>query len=327
MRRAERPRARSARRPAASSPATEWIAVTSSAASSVERRQDAGQPPRQHRLAAARADRRSSRWWPPAAAISSARRASGWPSTSARSAPSRAAPRRRAGRGRPERRRRRIAQRGDRLRRACRTATIAAPGTIAASAALARGSEHARGCRRAAPRPPTGSTPRVGCMAPSSDSSPTHAARRRGRARRARPPAARTPSAIGRSKPAPTLRTSAGARFTVMRCVGIVEARVADRGAHAIAALAHAGVGQADDGEAGEPVGDVDLGEDEDGLEAGERGGADAREHQFESEIRHTIRGRASRLAALLVAHISPYAPSSRLAIRAPRPRLGAPNL
>ena len=52
-----------------------------------------------------------------------------------------------------------------------------------------------------------------------------------------------------------------------------------DGGAHPVAGLAHRGVGQADDGEAGQAVGDVDL--DRDGAPDGaaQRGGGDRGEH------------------------------------------------
>ena len=55
-----------------------------------------------------------------------------------------------------------------------------------------------------------------------------------------------------------------------------------DGGAHPVAGLAHGGVGQADDGEAGQPVGDVDL--DRDGLTDGavQGGRRDGGEHAGE---------------------------------------------
>ena len=77
-------------RDAPSSPATLWIAVTSSASSEDSGGRSAGQPPREHRLArAGRTDHE--RLWPPAAAISSARRAAGLPAHVARGRPERAA--------------------------------------------------------------------------------------------------------------------------------------------------------------------------------------------------------------------------------------------
>ena len=52
-----------------------------------------------------------------------------------------------------------------------------------------------------------------------------------------------------------------------------------DGGAHAVARLAHRGVGQADDGEAGQPVGDVDLDRDRAADGTAQRGGGDRGEH------------------------------------------------
>ena len=56
-------------------------------------------------------------------------------------------------------------------------------------------------------------------------------------------------------------------------------------------ALAHAGVGQADQRERGEAVRDVDLGEDEDGVETEQGGGADAGEHRSHRCKRRDIAG------------------------------------
>ena len=53
VRRAERRHANEPARPAASTPPTEWMRVTSSDASSCEQRQDPRQPAREHRLARA----------------------------------------------------------------------------------------------------------------------------------------------------------------------------------------------------------------------------------------------------------------------------------
>ena len=69
---------------------------------------------------------------------------------------------------------------------------------------------------------------------------------RRSAAARRRPDAARMPSAIGRSNDAPALRTSAGARLTVMRCGGNSKPELRMALPDAVAALADAGVGQAD---------------------------------------------------------------------------------
>ena len=158
----------------------------------------------------------SSRLCPPAEAISSARRASSWPRTSARSAawrtrdgaaageawrtapPDRSAPARHR---RATRRHRRSAPRRPRpLRRSAR-AEGSPPGL------------------RVSPPRRSGSTPRVGWIDPSSESSPSSTQSAISR-RSTTPCAARMPSAIGRSNDAPAFRTSAGARFTVMRWAG-----------------------------------------------------------------------------------------------------------
>ena len=79
--------------PAGRVPATEWIAVTSSAASGSSRGSTVGSRSASMVLPTPGGPS-SSRWWPPAAQISAARRAVGWPTTSARSRP-RASPARR----------------------------------------------------------------------------------------------------------------------------------------------------------------------------------------------------------------------------------------
>ena len=61
---------------------------------------------------------------------------------------------------------------------------------------------------------------------------------------------------------------------------GKLEAAVADGRAHAIAALPHAGVGQADHREHREPERDVDFDVDRDGLDAENRGRPDAGQHR-----------------------------------------------
>ena len=100
---------------------------------------------------------------------------------------------------------------------------------MAASAALAAGSTSRVNPRWRASAA-TDSTPRVGSIEPSSDSSPMMIVSAIVRAVTT-PVAARTPSAIGRSKAVPALRTSAGARLTVTRCSGKSkpELRIADR--------------------------------------------------------------------------------------------------
>ena len=96
--------------------------------------------------------------------------------------------------------------------------TTRTPRTTAASGAFAAGSISSATPRRRSPAA-IGRTPRVGSTAPSSDSSPTMA-RPGPSSRGIAPAAARMATAIGRSKAAPALRRSAGARFTVMRCGG-----------------------------------------------------------------------------------------------------------
>ena len=160
----------------------------------------------------------SSRLCPPAAAISSARRASSCPRTSARSG-------------------------GDRRGRGWRARTDGggrdAAGIVQRADRLGerRHGEHVEaGDDRRFARVGAGSSMPAHAVAPRGGGNRQHAARRVNRsverqlaeqheiarspgARRC-PAAARMPSAIGRSNDAPALRTSAGARFTVMRCGG-----------------------------------------------------------------------------------------------------------
>jgi len=84
---------------------------------------------------------------------------------------------------------------------------------------------------------------------------------------------------MARSKPTPSLRMPAGARFTVDAPLGILEARVPERRADAIARLAHGAVGQADGGGLRQPGRDVDLDVDHQCLDAAERTRADASQH------------------------------------------------
>ena len=88
----------------------------------------------------------------------------------------------------------------------------------AASLAFAVGSRsRVSPSRRAAAA--TGSTPRVAWMVPSRDNSPMTSMPATASAVTT-PCAARMPIAMGRSNAAPAFRTSAGARFTVIRCGG-----------------------------------------------------------------------------------------------------------
>ena len=77
------------------------------------------------------------------------------------------------------------------------------------------------------------------------------------------PLAARMPSAIGRSKRPESLGRSAGARLTVMRLLcGKSRPQVSSGRAHALACFLHLGVGQADQREAGQAVGQVHFDRD-----------------------------------------------------------------
>ena len=124
----------------------------------------------------------------------------------------------------------------------------------------------------------TGSTPRAGWMPPSSESSPSSTVSAMSR-RLTRPVAARMPSAIGRSNADPALRTSAGREVDGDAVRRELEAGVADRAAHAVAALAHAGVRQSDHPERRQAERHVYFDLDRTGLDTEHRGGAHACEH------------------------------------------------
>ena len=151
---------------------------------------------------------------PPAAAISSARFTWAWPFTSAKSSANRSADAPHSGAaGRAG------SMRSPPFRKSTASRSVVAPiasipSTTAASAAFAAGTRM-RSSPSSLARTAMGSTPRTGRSVPSSDSSPTSIvpARRSGATR---PMAARMPTAIGRSNPAPSLRRSAGARFTTI---------------------------------------------------------------------------------------------------------------
>ncbi len=87
------------------------------------------------------------------------------------------------------------------------------PCTRAPSAAFASGTIIAWNPSLRASRP-MGSTPRTGKTSPESASSPVKSGGRSGRV--SRPAATRMPRAMGKSKAAPSLRRSLGARFTVI---------------------------------------------------------------------------------------------------------------
>ena len=169
-----------------------------------------------------------SRWCPPAAAISSARRATGWPRTSARSGGGGGS----AGEQRPRivGPRRLAEQRLDDL------------GQRGCGAHLRHPSRRAP---RRRPRPARRHRDRR-ARRPSGRPRAPAAACRRGRARRRTPgrrraasgtwpDATRTPMAIARSSPAPTLRVPDGARLTVMHWFGPLEVGAHHGGADAVA--------------------------------------------------------------------------------------------
>jgi hypothetical protein len=188
-----------------------------------------------------------SKLWPPAAATSSARLACAWPLTSARSGYHA-----RVGVG--------DTANGARISRPARWAQTCSrvragrmfmPSISAASGALSSGRTKAR-----APLPPAwrwmaahiASVPRTARKSPESASSPANSWSSRLAALTC-PEATRMPSAIGRSKRPDSLGRSAGARLTVMRRCGKLEAAVLDCGAHAVARFLDFGIGQADQGE------------------------------------------------------------------------------
>ena len=204
--------------PGSSSPATEWMRVTSIASSSAS----GGRMPGSRRASIVLpppGGPSMSIEWPPAAATSSARRAAPCPRTSARSGPRAPSPlARRAwassrtgdGSVRPSRRStaaRRVA--GPR---------ISTPRTSVASAALPRGTTSRRHPWRAACSA-IASAPGTGRSDPSSASSPTAPAPT-SEAGATWPDAHRMASASGRSYCGPALRRSAGARFATIRRAG-----------------------------------------------------------------------------------------------------------
>ena len=229
----------------------------------------------------------SSRPWPPARAISSARRASGWPRTSARSGTARpdrpgapapgaapvGRPARRLDRARPaaaRRRPRRAPAGADQLhgvaeRRARRCTSM--PVDEARLVDRRRRRRRPAGSRAGrAPRPSAG-CPGTGRTSPPSDSSPISADPAR---RRAGPAPSRAGSrcAIARSSDAPALRRSAGARLTVIRRGGWTKPALRMRPADPLPGLLERGIGEPDDREPGQPGRDVDLDPDQPAVEA-----------------------------------------------------------
>ena len=158
------------------------------------------------------------------------------------------------------------------------TGSTSSPPTIGGLAGVRRGAAARRRGRRAARRPRSASTPRAGWIEPSSDSSPRTTMSAISR-RSTTPCAARMPSAIGQ------IERGAGLAHVGRREVDRdavrrkLEAGVADRAPHAVAALAHAGVGQADHREDRHAERDVHLDVDRAGLDAEERRRPQTGEH------------------------------------------------
>ena len=154
-----------------------------------------------------------SRWWPPAAAITSASTRLGVAAHVRQiglggSSPDRAGGDGSGGGGRSP-------ASTSVTARSVSTPATRRPSTRPASPARSRGSRSPSRPSRRAPSA-TLSVPRAGRSSPPSDSSP-NTAQRASAAAGTWPLAASTPRAIARSKPGPTLRRYAGARFDVIR--------------------------------------------------------------------------------------------------------------
>ena len=228
-------------------PATLWIAVTSIASSSVSGGRIDGRR-RASMVFPEPGGPSSSTLWPPAAATSSARLACAWPRTSARSPAATArVGEQRVGVDAGRRERRLAAEVARRPRRASRRRRRAArrrapprrrwpPG---------RGARRGRAARAAAA---IGSAPRTRVHAAVEPELAEHAPAATDRGAAASPSAARMPSAIGRSNARALLADAGRREVHGDAALRVVEAGVAERGADAVARLAHGAVGQADRG-------------------------------------------------------------------------------
>ena len=215
---ARKGRAESSPLPGGSRPATLCIIVATIASSRVRRGMMPGSA-RASIVFPTPGDPTRSRLCPPAAATSRARFACTWPRISDRSvAPTGAPASGQSGSGissgvPPDRTRAALLRlRTDRTRsppRPCASRAFSGGRTIARRPALSAATA-------------TGRTPVTPRVVPSSASSPTKATRPRRRGS-TWPTAARMPTAIGRSNPAPSFLTSAGARLTVTRSIGNVK--------------------------------------------------------------------------------------------------------
>ena len=237
VRRAKRPRARQGWR--GGRPASEATAAASTASSSVSGGSSPGRR-RASMLLPVPGGPISSRLWPPAAAISRARFAWGWPWMSRRSSAAAASGWRpsaaidgaqRLGALEVARHARADGRPADRL--AAQDGRPRRPDARGTTATAAR--------RRVASN--AGRMPRTGRTPPVNASSPRNSKRDSGSAG-IWPDAASTPMAIGRSKRPPNFGRSAGARLTVILRSGKVEAALADRGPHALAAFLDGGLGE-----------------------------------------------------------------------------------
>src|ERR1700693_4834405 len=157
------------------------------------------------------------------------------------------------------------------------TGMTSIPSTAAASAALTEGAmisskppSRAASARQRAPR--------TGRTSPFNPSSPTK--RRLAAVGEARPQIWSIARATGRSSEAPTFRKPAGRGLRVPRAPGGGKPAVAKRRANALARLPDARVRQADDGEAGEPRGNVDLHVQDTGVDSHDGGGMNSGKHR-----------------------------------------------
>ena len=254
-------------------PAAEWIRVVSSAWAGAS----GGSRPGSRRASMvlpAPGGPVSSRWWPPAAATSRAKRPSGWPRTSARSGGGQVARRRRPGR--------RAAAPATRLSPRSAATSVRRSGTPAhqvaaeqvglAGAAGRHDDGRGRGWRRPARR----------CPAPGGRAVEAELAEEPDTVDRAGPQLAGRHQQGDGDRQVETGAALADARRRQVDRHPLerpVEPARQDGGPDPVPGLPAGGIGQADDGEAGQPVGDVDLDGDRAALDAEQRGGPNGGEH------------------------------------------------
>ena len=215
-----------------------------------------------------------SRWWPPAAATSSAWRASGLAPHVGQ-----------VDRGW------RIGRRGRRLDRSGQGSSPRSTATSWPSRRprcgprwrpdepgldqRARRHHHRRARRR---RRPAGRPPTTGRSAPSRPSSPRKAIDRTARSSSCSS-ATSTPTAMARSRRGAALAHARGRQVDGDAAAGPGQPARQQGGPHPVTRLAAHGVGRADDGEAGQPAGHVDLDDDGMAVDAEEGGRRDGGEH------------------------------------------------